>query len=272
MVDTSKYPGLYAVADLPQQAPIVSISTGWHELDRVFKLYAGQFVVVTGKVGHGKSTFLFNLMTNIARLHGMRSFAYVPENEGHAYDKLKRLFADDADGFEYFIHEQCFIQSCRHAYNDNSPRTLQRMLMKAAAAIEELKFELVLIDPFNYLERAKPRDQLMSDNINETLHDMAEFARYFNVIAILVAHPTKSAINNDIIGLYDIDGSAAFANKPDNGLCVARQKDGTSRVVSTKVRECPAAGDLAACNFWVDKETGKFTPMVGSASNFAGEQ
>ena len=87
--------------------------------------------------------------------------------------------------------------------------------------------------------------------------------------AILVAHPTKAAADKDIVSLYDIDGSAAFANKPDNGLCVARQADGTTRIYSTKVREAPDAGELGACNFWVDKETGRFTPLVGSASNFA---
>jgi twinkle protein len=265
-------PGYFALADLPQQTPIAerAISTGWPELDRVFKLYSGQTVMVTGRIGNGKSTFLFNLIANVARLHGIKSFVYVPENEGGAYNKFKRLFADDASAFEHFIGEQCFLQSCRAEFYGDDRITLQWMLDMAARAIERDHIELLLIDPWNYLERIKPREQLMTEYINDCLHDFAQFARYFQITAIMVAHPTKN-VAHDIVGLYDIEGSAAFANKSDNGLSIGRQADGTVRVHSVKVRECPDAGDLGCCNFWIDKETGKFTPLVGAASGYDGQ-
>src|SRR5207342_2649433 len=75
-------PGYSALAGLPQRLSIAdpAISTGWWELDQIFKLSPGQFVVCTGVAGHGKSTFLFNVLCNIARKNDIRSCLYVPEN------------------------------------------------------------------------------------------------------------------------------------------------------------------------------------------------
>jgi hypothetical protein len=75
--------GYYSLADVPQQPSVaeIAISTGWWELDQIWKPYPGQFNVVTGIAGHGKSTFLLNVLCNLAKKHGTKSFLYVPENE-----------------------------------------------------------------------------------------------------------------------------------------------------------------------------------------------
>ena len=43
-------PGYFSLAELPQRPSIAAhaISTGWWELDQIFKFYRGQFVVCTG--------------------------------------------------------------------------------------------------------------------------------------------------------------------------------------------------------------------------------
>lgn len=268
---SNEIPGYFPLGSLPQQAPIVTHSTGWPTLDRIFKPYAGQFVTITGKVGHGKSTFIFNLLANLARIHGMASHCFVPENESFIYGKLERLFGGDELAFQHFVDKQCFIQSCRHEFYDDQPRTLQWMLEKAEKAIARDHIEVLLIDPWNYLEKRKPKDMLMTEYINDCLHDFASFARHFEITAILVAHPTKH-VADGVVGLYDIEGSAAWANKTDSGLCVSRQPDGTARITSTKVRESPDAGELGTCNFHVDAQTGKFTPLIGVASDYAPKQ
>jgi predicted ATP-dependent serine protease len=81
--------GYFSLADVPQQPDVsqIAISTGWWELDQIWRLYPGQFNVVTGIAGHGKSTFLLNVLCNIYKKHGTKSFLYVPENEAHLRDK-----------------------------------------------------------------------------------------------------------------------------------------------------------------------------------------
>jgi predicted ATP-dependent serine protease len=79
------HPGLYPLADLPQRGSVSkqAFGAGWHELDQIFKFYLGQFIVVTGIAGHGKSTFMLNVLLKLALDRGVRSFLYVPENESH---------------------------------------------------------------------------------------------------------------------------------------------------------------------------------------------
>ncbi len=147
-------PGYHALADLPQKDSVASIakSTGWWELDQIWKIYPGQFNVVTGVAGHGKSTFLLNVICNIARQHGLKSFLYVPENEGHIYDKLNWIWGADRPNFEQFANLQCFVQSAIPDRYDQEARTLDWILDKAIVAIERDGVGHLLIDPWNEIE------------------------------------------------------------------------------------------------------------------------
>lgn len=264
-------PGYYSLADLPQSAPIrdCAFGTGWSEFDEIFRMYPGQFVVVTGKPGHGKSTFLLNIVVNCAKLHGTRTFMHVPENERLVIDKLKKIYGDSPD-FNYFAAQQCYVQSAQIEHYDGEPRTLHWVLDKAANAVERDHVELIIIDPWNELERTKPRDVLLTDYINDALQLTKQFVRHYQATLFLVAHPTKAVSDNDRIpSLADIEGSMNWWNKCDNGLVVHRDNDTKlTRVISAKVREEPDAGRIGARNFYVDGDTGKFTPLVGTASEY----
>jgi predicted ATP-dependent serine protease len=95
-------PGYFSLANLPQRGSVATqaYGAGWEELDRIFKFYRGQFVVVTGVAGQGKSTFLLNMLTKIAREKGVRSFLYVPENEAHLHEKLQKIWGADEESFQ----------------------------------------------------------------------------------------------------------------------------------------------------------------------------
>lgn len=259
-------PGYFSLSDLPQRPSVAThaISTGWWELDQIFKLYRGQFVVVTGIAGHGKSTLLLNVLVNLARSEGIRSFLYVPENEAHLTDKLRAIFKND-EAFKHFSAQQCFVQSAVPHAHDDPPHTLEWVLEKAVKAIEVDDVDVVVIDPWNELDRAKPRDMLLTDYIGESLMTLKQFCRSFNVVVIVVAHPTKAVTENGgrTAGLADIEGSMNWFNKCDNGLIVVRDAEkNTARVISAKVRET-GAGKLGVCHFFVDPETGIYTPQKG---------
>ena len=259
--------GYFSLADLPQRPSIASyaLSTGWWELDQIFKLYAGQFVVCTGIAGHGKSTFLLNVICNIARKHGTRSFLYVPENEQHLSEKLRRIWGDD-ESFKHFAREQCFVQSSAVDGIDQPPKTLRWVLEQAVKAVHEDDVDVVMIDPWNELDRAKPRDMLMSDYIGECLMTVKQFCRQLDATVIVVAHPTKAVNENGgrTATLADVEGSMNWFNKCDNGLIVVRDPEKSmARVISAKVREI-GAGKVGCCHFFVDPETGKYTPQYGA--------
>lgn len=258
--------GYYPLKDLPQRGRVsdITVSTGWPELDELWRLYPGQFTMVTGVAGHGKSTFLLNVVCNVARSHGMRSLLYAPENEGHIRGKLADIWGD-VPGFDRFVAEQCFVQSAQPEHYDDVPKTLPWVLDQAVYAVERDGVELVLIDPWNELERAKPKDQLLSDYIGQCLMWLKQFCRTYRVAVMLVAHPTKAGVEQGKVpGLADIEGSMHWFNKCDNGLIIARDsKTPTCRVISAKAREA-GSGRRGECYFTVDETTGLFTPQYGA--------
>lgn len=260
--------GYFSLADLPQRGSVekTAFGVGWWELDEIFKFYLGQFTVVTGVAGHGKSTFVLNCLAKLAKEKGVKSFLYVPENEGNLREKMRKLWPGDEGSFGHFSESQCFVHSS--ITDRDEARTMQWVLHRAACAVQEDGVEIVLIDPWNELDRAKPKDMLLSDYIGRCLMDLKDFCRTMNAAVIVVAHPTKAVNENGgrVAGLADIEGSMNWFNKCDNGLIVVRDPErSAARVISAKVREI-GAGRVGACHFYVDPQTGIFTPMRGAVS------
>lgn len=258
-------PGYYSLSELPQRGSVakIAVSTGWDELDEIWKLYPGQFTVCTGVAGHGKSTLLLNVIVNMARKNDIRSFLYVPENEGHIYEKLQMIWGDEP-GFDRFAAEQCFVQSAQPNAYDTVAKTIQWVLDRAVVAVENDGADVLLIDPWNELERAKPKDMMLTDYIGLCLMYLKQFCRSMNIAVILVAHPTKAGVEQGKTPtLADVEGSMNWFNKCDNGLIVVRDPVGnTAKVISAKVREI-GAGKRGECHFFVDADTGRFTPQLG---------
>jgi twinkle protein len=259
--------GYYSLADLPQWERIseCAISTGYSELDEVCKLYSGQLLIVTGLPSHGKSTLMLNIIKNLAVREGIHSYLYVPENERTIANKFRLLFGDDSAGFQHFMATQCFVQSAQTEHYGGEPHTLPWILEHAAQAIERDSIEFVLIDPWNELEHAKPKDLMMTDYIRDSLRLVKQFTRHFEIVFCLVVHPTKAAADREVT-LADCEGSMSWWNKADTGLVVVR--DVNMKVICAKVREEPDAGRPGVRNFWVDRDTGIITPLVGEASGY----
>lgn len=270
MPDEAPPAGMYALSELPQRGSVAkqAFGAGWPELDSILKMYLGQFIVVTGIAGHGKSTFMLNVLLKLALEKGVGSFLYVPENEGHIREKLRLIWPGSDKSFEHFCRSQCTIQSAVPQYEKEPMHDIRWVLDHAEWAVNHRKAEIVMIDPWNELDRARGRDELMTDYIGRCLMLIKDFCRSLEAIVVIVAHPTKAITQNGnrVVSLADIEGSMNWYNKCDNGLIVVREAGNTAKVISAKVREI-GAGKLGTCHFFVDPATGKFTPQYGSDSD-----
>jgi twinkle protein len=235
--NSKQYPvrGLYRLSEYPNIAPIAPVSLGWPIFDGLpgngwMKLFPGEFMVVTGIPSHGKSTWILNLLYNLARDHGWRSAIFSPEMPTVPYlrDKLRRIITGRAspDLIADRVIENSFV------FLDNDPNddeeddiTLEWIIEKATDAVMRDGIRVLLIDPWNEIEHARRRDESTSEYIGRAIRALKRFARRYEVAVIVLAHPTKDVFERGKIrtpSLYDIDGSAHWFNKPDHGLVIER--------------------------------------------------
>jgi twinkle protein len=256
-------PGSFHALDLPQRGSIdkIALGSGWPELDSLIKFYPGQFVLVTGMAGQGKSTFMMNVLAKMAIDHGVGPFMYIPENEGSFLEKMSLLWPGDEISFHHFCKSQCIVQSAVPYQRLEPFHTIDWALDSAEWSVTHDHCEIVFLDPWNEFDRIRGKDQLMTDYIGESIMLIKQFCRSLKVPVIMVAHPTKAVIGREV-GLADTEGSMNWYNKCDNGLVVSRTGMDTAKVVSQKVRE-RGAGKVGQCEFKVDPD-GKFTPIAGS--------
>jgi hypothetical protein len=121
--------------------------------------------------------------------------------------------------------------------------------------------EIVLIDPWNELDRARKRDEMMTDYIGRCLMLIKDFCRSVSAIVVVVAHPTKAIVNtgNKVVSLADIEGSMNWYNKCDNGLIVVREAGNHGQGDQRQGPRDRRRQDRLACSFegYVDPLTGR---------------
>ena len=95
-------------------------------------------------------------------------------------------------------------------------------------------------------------------------HRIRTFCRNHDVHFWIVAHPTKLRKGTDgkypPATLYDINGSAGFFNKTDNGLSIYRDYSDDSVPVTLYIQKIKfhEVGGLGSVNFYHDRLTGRY--------------
>ena len=242
--------GVYKLEDLPDEPPIVPVSTGFGALDDLIKVFYPSFMVVTGFAGSGKTTWTNQVAANLAALHGwkvaiasfeMRIRPFVTDTLAATYRDLGGRRNEDE-----WINDN-FVFIAPEPGEDNEEFDIDWLIDRAITAVVRYGIRVLVIDPWNEIDHAQGKRESLTEYTGRAIRALKRFAREFEVLVIVVAHPTKSAINKapEDVGLYDISDSAHFANKADFGVVVARigeDADCVSKVVVKKIRYQPLTG------------------------------
>ena len=241
--------GLYGIDDFPEQPELATSETGWKQLDQHLKPFPGELMVITGTTGHGKSSFAIHLICNMCSKNGWKAAIFSPEMpvKPQMHDKLRRILCQRSDAGsvqiaaadDWIRQHMVFLSSDPTGKWDDDELTVDWILEKATDAVHRHGIRILLIDPWNEVEHPKRKEELMTEYIGRSIRDLRRFAQQRDVIVIIVAHPTKEIVKEKRPpGLYDIDGSAHWANKPDHGVTVyIPQRDvDAAEIIVTKVR------------------------------------
>jgi twinkle protein len=122
---------------------------------------------------------------------------------------------------------------------------------------------MVVIDPWNEIEHKRRRDETETEYISRALRMIKRFAKQYDVAFWLVAHPSKPQQGaKNIPGLYDISGSANWANKADYGLTYHRPQFDVNeaKIIVNKVR-MGLPGKRGEVSVTFDFRSSKFRPL-----------
>jgi twinkle protein len=255
-------------------------SPGWASIDEFMTIREGELSVVTGIPNSGKSEFIDALMVNVARRYGWRfgvcSFENPPaEHIAKLAEKwLGKPFWEGPSARMTETELQRGMDWVRDRFyliraDDEAP-TVDWILTAAKAAVLRHGIRGLVIDPYNELEHKRPSNQTETEYVSQLLGKVKRFAQAHGVHVWFVAHPAKMMRDGGWIPpptLYDISGSANWANKADLGIVVHRDpsKDATKTDIYLRKVRFKSVGKIGAVALRYDRATGRYSEIEPAA-------
>ena len=223
--------GLYRMSELPP-VPVREIYDvpGFED---IFRFRLGDFSVVTGIPGHGKSTVVNHLICSLVQQTGFPvCFASFEQNPQHDHRRnLRQWFThklvEHCTDDELLAADQWIEDKFRFIWPsyDDDP-TLDWIIEKIEAAVLRTGVKVVVLDPWNEIDHRKADGDSLTVYVGNAIRLLKRVAAQFGVHVMVVAHPTKMRQQEDgtfdVPSLYSISDSANWANKADLGAVVYR--------------------------------------------------
>lgn len=255
----------------------------WRSLQDLYRVSLGEWTLVTGIPGHGKSEFLDAMLVSLAQEHDWCFGFYSPENyplEQHVAKliekrvgkpfrgQLEKMSAEEMTrGAAWVNHHFHFLRPGEESLS------LEAVLELCAQVILRDGIRGLVIDPWNELEHERPQHLTETEYTSRCLTKIRQFARTHNIHIWVVAHPTK--LTKDVKGNYpvptpyDVSGSAHWRNKADNAIAVWRDasKNDPVQVHIQKIR-FKKNGKVGKALLVYDTLTGRFKDVPEAVADF----
>ena len=245
---------------------------GLSNFDRIFSTYTGQFITVTGIPSSGKSDFVDQMVVGYNANYNWKTAFASPENAPnylHAHKLMRKVWGDmprreDIKGAKW--NEVADHINDNFFFIDMEKYTLESVLRKGAELVKRKGIKCLVIDPFN-----KVRDKNASSiDVNiytmEYLTKIESFAKKYDVLVFIVAHPTKMYKNSEgkieEPNMYNIKGGGEWYDASYHGLLVHRdyeRKNTKIKVLKVKFQNLGDNG--AECFFTWEPKSGSYIPQ-----------
>ena len=216
---------------------------GLSNFDEIFSTYTGQFITVTGIPSSGKSDFVDQMVVGYNRNYGWKTAFASPENQPtylHAHKLMRKTWegmprAEDIHGDKWNqVADHC---NSNYFHIDMERYTLESVLRKGAELVKRKGIKCLVIDPFNKVRDVDCKTEDVNRYTMEYLTKIEVFAKKFDVLVFVVAHPTKMYKDKDgkmeEPTMYNIKGGGEWYDASYHGILVHR--DYEAKTVKAKV-------------------------------------
>lgn len=213
-----------------------NIKTGFKKLDAVmYGFVEGSLNVFTGNSGAGKST-LINQMCLIESIsQGHKAFIFsgeltnsnlkywiahtlanesdietVNRSDGSSYSKIKK---ESINNMAKWLKDKLFI------YNNDLDYSYETILNRMEKLAKRYGVKVFIIDNLMTVDLGRGKDRLEAET--EFITAIKKFAKTYNAIVHLVAHPRKIA-KGEIVDKADVSGSGNITNLADYVTTISR--------------------------------------------------
>jgi len=219
---------------------------GLHNFDKIFSTYTKQFITVTGIPSSGKSDFVDQMCVGYNKEYGWKTAFASPENAPtylHAHKLMRKVWGDMPNKGD--IGGDKWNQVADHVNNnfffiDMERYTLESVLRKGAELVKRKGIKCLVIDPFNKVRDVDCTTEDVNRYTMEYLTKIETFAKKYDVLVFIVAHPTKMYKTQDgkieEPTMYNIKGGGEWYDASYHGLLVHR--DYEARTTKVKVLKC----------------------------------
>ena len=251
---------------------------GLDNFDSIFSTYTGQFITVTGVPSSGKSDFVDRMAVGYQMKYGWKTAFASPENKPtflHAHKLIRKVggwMPKESDlGTDKWNH--CFETVNDNFYFIEAERyDLDSVLKKGAELVKRKGIKCLVIDPFNKVKMKGAADMSITDATMEYLARVEAFAKKYDVLVIIVAHPTKMYKKDDGTidepTMYNIKGGGEWYDASYHGLLVHRNyANNTVKVKVLKVKFQNLGENQAEAHFKWNHASGDYMPVQEPSAN-----
>ena len=246
---------------------------GLPNFDKIFSTYTGQFITVTGIPSSGKSDFVDQMVVGYNRNYGWKTAFASPENHPtylHAHKLMRKTWQDmpspsDIDTPQW--NKVADHVNDNYFFIDMDRYTLEAVLRKGAELVKRKGIKCLVIDPFNKIRDIDCKTEDVNRYTMEYLTKIEIFAKKYDVLVFIVAHPTKMYKGQDgkieEPNMYNIKGGGEWYDASYHGLLVHRDYDNkTVKAKVLKVKFQNLGENGAEAHFNWEPRSGSFLPII----------
>lgn len=257
------------IKDFVQHGFKPGYQVGLQNFDEIFSTYTAQFITVTGIPSSGKSDFVDQMAIGYNKNYNWKTAFASPENQPtylHAHKLMRKLWQDMPS-----IKDTIKWNNISNHINDNfffidmERYTLDSVLRKGAELVKRKGIKCLIIDPYNKIRDIDSKTEDVNRYTMEYLTKIEIFAKKYDVLVIIVAHPTKMYRDKDgnleEPNMYNIKGGGEWYDASYHGLLVHRNyEQKTVKVKVLKVKFQNLGENGAEAHFKWHPRSGSFIP------------